>query len=158
MELDIFNIKTEEDFTQACLETFRYQYQNIEVYRKFTDYLNIKPDEVTQVKDIPFLPIEMFKNHTVIDQNKEPQFYFQSSGTTQMNLSKHWICDAGLYEESLYKSFEQFIGKPEDFVFLGLLPNYLERQNSSLVYMVDYLMKVSNQPENGYFYIIMKIF
>lgn len=68
-----------------------------------------------------------------------------------MNLSKHWICDAGLYEESLYKSFEQFIGKPEDFVFLGLLPNYLERQNSSLVYMVDYLMKVSNQPENGYF-------
>lgn len=61
MELDIFNIKTEEDFTQACLETFRYQYQNIEVYRKFTDYLNIKPEEITQVKDIPFLPIEMFK-------------------------------------------------------------------------------------------------
>ena len=151
MELDIFNIKTEEDFTQACLETFRYQYQNIEVYRKFTDYLNIKPEEITQLENIPFLPIEMFKNHTVVDQNKKPQFYFQSSGTTQMNLSKHWICDAGLYEESLYKSFEQFIGKPEDFVFLGLLPNYLERQNSSLVYMVDYLMKVSNQPENGYF-------
>ncbi|ODM52700.1 acyl transferase [Elizabethkingia meningoseptica] len=149
--MDIFNISTEEDFTQACLETFRYQYQNIEIYKKFVDYLNIQPSQIDNVEDIPFLPIEMFKNHRIIDQNKEAHFYFQSSGTTQMNLSKHWICDPKIYEESLYKSFEQFIGRPEDFVFLGLLPNYLERQNSSLVYMVDYLMKISSQPENGYF-------
>ncbi|NAW52162.1 acyl transferase [Elizabethkingia argentiflava] len=149
--MNIFNIKTEEDFVQACLETFRYQYQNIEVYKKFINYLNISPENITQIEDIPFLPIEMFKNHRIFDERRTAQFYFQSSGTTQMNLSKHWIGAPELYEQSISKSFELFIGKPEEFVFLGLLPNYLERQNSSLVYMVDYLMKISHQAENGYF-------
>lgn len=135
----------------ASLETFRYQYENIEVYRRFVDYLNIKPDHVDQLSKIPFLPIEMFKNHRVLDKNAATDLFFQSSGTTQMNLSKHFIANPQLYEESIYKSFEQFIGKPEDFIFLGLLPSYLERQNSSLIYMVDYLMKRSGKPENGYF-------
>ncbi|MGV8914563.1 MAG: acyl transferase [Kaistella sp.] len=148
---DIFNLKTEADFDQKCLETFRYQYQNIEVYRKFIDYLNINPTDITNVEKIPFLPIEMFKNHTILDQTKSTDLYFQSSGTTQLNLSKHWIADQNLYEESIAKSFEQFIGKPEDYIFLGLLPSYLEKQNSSLIYMVDFLMKKSGKPENGYF-------
>ncbi len=73
-----------------------------------------------------------------------------------MNLSKHWIANEELYQHSIYKSFKQFIGTPEDFVFLGLLPNYLERQNSSLVYMVDFLMKTSSKEENGYFYTTIK--
>ncbi len=148
---DLFNIKTEAYFQQKCLETFNYQYENIEVYRRFVDYLNIKPEEVNEVEKIPFLPIEMFKNHTILDQNKKTDLYFQSSGTTQMNLSKHWIADEKLYQESIVKSFEQFIGKPEDYIFLGLLPSYLEKQNSSLIYMVDFLMKKSGKPENGYF-------
>lgn len=148
---DIFNLKTEADFDQKCLETFRYQYQNIEVYRKFIDYLNINPTDITNVEKIPFLPIEMFKNHTILDQTKSTNLFFQSSGTTQLNLSKHWIADQNLYEESIAKSFEQFIGKPEDYIFLGLLPSYLEKQNSSLIYMVDFLMKKSGKPENGYF-------
>ncbi len=93
----------------------------------------------------------MFKNHQILDKNVTADLFFQSSGTTQMNLSKHFIADPELYEDSIYKSFEQFIGKPEDFVFLGLLPSYLERQNSSLIHMVDYLMKKSDKPENGYF-------
>ncbi len=135
----------------ASLETFRYQYENIEVYRRFVDYLNINPDHVDELIKIPFLPIEMFKNHRVLDKNAATDLFFQSSGTTQMNLSKHFIANPQLYEESIYKSFEQFIGKPEDFIFLGLLPSYLERQNSSLIYMVDYLMKKSGKPENGYF-------
>ena len=148
----IFDIKTEQDFREKCLETFRYQYENVEVYRKFVDFLNINPDQITQISEIPFLPIEMFKNHTILDKNKEKENYFQSSGTTNIQtLSKHWIADFGLYEESIYKSFEQFIGKPEDFVFLGLLPSYLERQNSSLIYMVDFLMKKSGHQESGYF-------
>ena len=131
----IFDIKTEQDFREKCLEIFRYQYENVEVYRKFVDFLNINPDQITQISEIPFLPIEMFKNHTILDKNKEKENYFQSSGTTNIQtLSKHWIADFGLYEESIYKSFEQFIGKPEDFIFLGLLPSYLERQNSSLIY------------------------
>lgn len=148
---NIFNIETESDFQNSCLETFHYQYKNIEVYKKFVDYLNINIDEVKSVDQIPFLPIEMFKNHTILDKNISTELYFQSSGTTQMNLSKHYIADENIYQESIYKSFEQFIGKPEDFTFLGLLPSYLEKQNSSLIYMVDFLMKKSGKPENGYF-------
>jgi len=148
---NIFNIKTEEDFRHKCLETFQYQYQNIEIYRKFVDYLNIDPREILEIEKIPFLPIEMFKNHTILDRKKSADLYFQSSGTTQMNLSKHWIADENLYQQSIEKSFEQFIGKAEDYIFLGLLPSYLEKENSSLIYMVDFLMKKSGKTENGYF-------
>ncbi|MFP3597733.1 acyl transferase [Chryseobacterium sp. SIMBA_029] len=148
---NIFSIQTEQDFLEAALETFRYQYDHIEVYRKFVDFLKIHPDEVQTLTKIPFLPIEMFKNHQILDKNVTSDLFFQSSGTTQMNLSKHHIADQNIYQESIYKSFEQFIGKPEDFIFLGLLPSYLEKQHSSLIYMVDYLMKKSGKPENGYF-------
>lgn len=148
---NIFNIQTEADFKQKCLETFRYQYQNIEVYRKFVDYLNINAEEIQSVEKIPFLPIEMFKNHLVLDKNSATESYFQSSGTTQMNRSKHYIADFSLYEQSIYESFAQFIGKPEDYIFLGLLPNYSENPHSSLIYMVDFLIKKSGKPENGYF-------
>ncbi|MGC4128619.1 MAG: acyl transferase [Bergeyella sp.] len=157
MVKNIFNIQTEEDFKNQCLETFRYQYENVEVYRKFVDFLNIKIDEIDEVEKIPFLPIEMFKNHKVLDRHfdfaqcDKKENYFQSSGTTQMNRSKHYIADFGLYEESIYKSFELFIGKPEDYIFLGLLPNYSENPHSSLIYMVDFLMKKSGKKENGYF-------
>ena len=163
---NIFNIKSEADFQAACLETFLYQYENVEVYRKFVDFLGENPSEIKEVIDIPFLPIEMFKNHLVLDkvfvnfvrkpsvyaQTDKPLSYFQSSGTTQIQTrSKHYIADFNLYEESIYKSFEQFIGKPEDYIFLGLLPNYSENPHSSLIYMVDFLMKKSGKPENGYF-------
>jgi phenylacetate-coenzyme A ligase PaaK-like adenylate-forming protein len=148
---NIFSIQTEQNFLDASLTAFRHQYENVEIYRKFVDFLKINPDEVHSLEKIPFLPIEMFKNHQILDKNTSADLFFQSSGTTQMNLSKHFIADPAVYEESIYKSFEQFIGKPEDFIFLGLLPSYLEKQNSSLIYMVDYLMKKSAKPENGYF-------
>lgn len=148
---NIFSIQTEQNFLDASLTAFRYQYENVEIYRKFVDFLKINPDEINSLEKIPFLPIEMFKNHQILDKNTSADLFFQSSGTTQMNLSKHFIADPAVYEESVYKSFEQFIGKPEDFIFLGLLPSYLEKQNSSLIYMVDYLMKKSAKPENGYF-------
>ena len=148
---NIFNIQTEADFQKKCLETFRYQYKNLEVYRKFVDYLNINPNEINDVEKIPFLPIEMFKNHLILDENTTAENYFQSSGTTQMTRSKHYIADFGLYEQSIYESFAQFIGKPEEYIFLGLLPNYSENLHSSLIYMVDFLMKKSGKPENGYF-------
>ncbi len=148
----IFNIQTESEFREACLETFRYQYENIEVYRKFVDLLNIVPDSVDEVEKIPFLPIEMFKNHQILDKSFSSEHYFQSSGTTNIQTrSRHFIADFSLYEESIYRSFERFIGKPEDFIFLGLLPNYSENQHSSLIYMVDFLMKKSGKSENGYF-------
>ena len=148
---NIFDIANEHEFLNAALTAFQYQYKNIEVYGKFVDYLNINIGEVDSLDKIPFLPIEMFKNHTILDNNISTDLYFQSSGTTQMNLSHHFIADENIYQESIYKSFEKFIGKPEEFVFLGLLPSYLEKQNSSLIYMVDFLMKKSGKPENGYF-------
>ncbi len=148
---NIFSIQTEQEFLRAALGAFHYQYENVEIYKRFVDYLNIDPHEVNCLANIPFLPIEMFKNHQVLDRSSKAGLFFQSSGTTKMNLSKHFIADEKKYEESIYRSFEQFIGKPEDFIFLGLLPSYLERQNSSLIYMVDYLMKKSGKPENGYF-------
>lgn len=151
MKQNIFDIKTESDFQAACLETFLYQYDSVEVYRRFVDYLNIDRSSIKEVNDIPFLPIEMFKNHLVLNKNSKAENYFQSSGTTQINRSKHYIADFSLYEESIYKSFEEFIGKPEDYIFLGLLPNYSENTHSSLIYMVDFLMKRSDKPENGYF-------
>lgn len=151
MSVSIFDIQTEVDFQEACLETFKFQYHNVEIYKKFVDYLNINPNNVSSVSQIPFLPIEMFKNHKVLNFNSKTENFFQSSGTSQMQRSKHWIADFKLYEESIYNSFEQFIGKPENYIFLGLLPNYSENPHSSLIYMIDFLMKKSAKPENGYF-------
>ncbi len=148
---NIFNIKNEQDFLEVSLSAFTFQYHQVEVYRKFVDYLNINPESVDSLDKIPFLPIEMFKNHKVLNKDISSDLYFQSSGTTMMNLSKHYIADESIYQDSIVKSFEQFIGRPEDFIFLGLLPSYLERKNSSLIYMVDYLMKLSGKKENGYF-------
>ena len=147
----IFNIKSEIEFQQKCLETFHYQYENVEVYHKFVDYLSTDISQIDKIEKIPFLPIEMFKNHQILDKNKTADLYFQSSGTTLQNLSKHYVAEENLYQESILKSFEQFIGKVEEFVFLGLLPSYLEKKNSSLIYMVDFLMKKSGKPENDYF-------
>ncbi len=149
---NIFEIKTEEDFEEACLSIFNYQYENIDIYHQFVDYLNINPKKISKITEIPFLPIEMFKHHTILDRNRQTDDYFQSSGTTNIQtLSRHWIADFELYQQSILHCFQQFIGHPEDYIFLGLLPNYLERQNSSLIYMVDFLMNKSSQKENGYF-------
>lgn len=149
---NIFEIKTEEDFEEACLSIFNYQYENIDIYHQFVDYLNINPKKISKITEIPFLPIEMFKHHTILDRNRQSNTYFQSSGTTNIQtLSRHWIADFELYQQSILHCFQQFIGHPKDYIFLGLLPNYLERQNSSLIYMVDFLMNKSSQKENGYF-------
>lgn len=149
---NIFEIKTEEDFEEACLSIFNYQYENIDIYHQFVDYLNINPKKISKITEIPFLPIEMFKHHTILDRNRQTDAYFQSSGTTNIQtLSRHWIADFELYQQSILHCFQQFIGHPKDYIFLGLLPNYLERQNSSLIYMVDFLMNKSLQKENGYF-------
>lgn len=149
---NIFEIKTEEDFEEACLSIFNYQYENIGIYHQFVDYLNINPKKISKITEIPFLPIEIFKHHTILDRNRQTDTYFQSSGTTNIQtLSRHWIADFELYQQSILHCFQQFIGHPKDYIFLGLLPNYLERQNSSLIYMVDFLMNKSSQKENGYF-------
>ena len=148
---DIFQIKTEADFKQKCLEAFHYQYENVEVYRKFVNYLKTDIANISTIKDIPFLPIEIYKNHQILDKNFQTDLFFQSSGTTESNLSKHWIVNDEIYKQSILTSFQKFIGDPEEFVILGLLPNYSENPHSSLIFMVDFLMKESGQAENDYF-------
>ncbi|MBS1550428.1 MAG: acyl transferase [Bacteroidetes bacterium] len=148
----LFLIHNEADFKNACLETFNHQYQTVNVYQDFVNYLKIRPQDVLEIQQIPFLPIELFKKHQILSQNSKADHYFQSSGTTQMlNRSRHWIAEFALYEESIYHSFSRFIGPPEEYIYLGLLPNYSENKHSSLIYMVDFLMRQSKKSENGYF-------
>ena len=101
---DIFQIRSDADFKQKCLETFHYQYENVKVYKKFVDYLKKDLSTIKSIKDIPFLPIEIFKNHQVLDKNSKTDLFFQSSGTTESNLSKHWIADEEIYQKSILQN------------------------------------------------------
>lgn len=138
-------------FKDVALEVFRYQYQNGAVYRQYVDSLGVKPEEVQHLAEIPFLPIEFFKTQRILAPDAPIQQTFESSGTTGAINSKHHITNVQMYEKSLLKGFEQAFGKASDYCFLALLPNYLERQNSSLVYMVNRLMEESKHPYNGFY-------
>jgi len=147
----IFNISTQKDFNEIALKVFLYQFQHTPVYRQFCELLKRNPENVIEIKDIPFLPIEFFKNKKVISGNKPPEIIFTSSGTTGTTTSKHYITNLKVYEESFLKAFELFYGKPEDMVILALLPSYLEREGSSLIYMADNFIKRSKYPESGFY-------
>jgi phenylacetate-coenzyme A ligase PaaK-like adenylate-forming protein len=149
---DIFTLSTEQEFNRLALSVFRFQYQNNDVYRSFVNSLNVKAEAIEQYSQIPFLPIEFFKTKDVICNVKKEEFIvFTSSATTSQTPSKHIVADIGVYEQSFLKGFERFYGKPSDFVILALLPNYLERKGSSLVYMFDKLINLSNDPMGGFF-------
>ncbi len=147
----IFNIKTETDFKAFALLVFRHQFKNNSVYRSFCDLLCISPSDVNEIEDIPFLPIQFFKTHEVTSSKESVLKTFTSSGTTGVKTSKHYVTDLNLYETSFTKTFEQFYGNNENYVVLALLPSYLEREGSSLIYMVNKLIKESNQPESGFY-------
>lgn len=146
----IFNIK-KGDFLQLALEIFRYQYSKSPVYRSYADALNIRADKVKEIHEIPFLPIRFFKTRQVTTTEFTPQAIFESSGTTQTINSRHFVKDLALYEESFLSCFQNFYGNIKDYCVIGLLPSYLERKNSSLVYMVNKLIELSNRPENGFY-------
>ncbi|QXP66165.1 acyl transferase [Polaribacter sp. AHE13PA] len=151
MQNNIFNIQNQEDFKQAALAVFKHQFKNNKVYRSFCDLLYIHPSDVTKVEEIPFLPIQFFKSREVLSSTEEIQETFTSSGTTGSITSKHFVTDINLYKESYLKGFAHFYGNIEDYVVLALLPNYLERNGSSLVYMVDDLIQKSNNTESGFY-------
>jgi phenylacetate-coenzyme A ligase PaaK-like adenylate-forming protein len=121
------------------------------VHKDFTSDLNISPASISSVKDIPYLPISFFKTHEVLSDARKPEIVFSSSGTTGMVQSRHLVTDVGIYEASFNNAFEQFYGKIEDTCLLALLPSYLERDGSSLIYMVDTLLKQSKHSDSGYF-------
>jgi len=147
----IFSIKTEQQFTNAALQVFQYQGQHCAVYKQFINGLNIDATRVTQLTDIPFLPIEFFKNHEVLSSTDATEVTFTSSGTTGMITSSHLVTDVSWYQQSFRRAFELFYGDIKQYCVLALLPAYLERAGSSLVYMADDLIKQSGHPDSGFY-------
>ena len=148
---DIFSISSQKQFEKIALKVFRFQYENNLVYREFCDFLKTDVQKVKSLDQIPFLPIQFFKSHAVVSNSNPIQETFTSSGTTGMATSKHMVTDTSLYEESYRKGFAQFYGNIEDYVILALLPSYLEREGSSLIYMIDDLIQMTNSPESGFY-------
>ena len=151
MQNAVFNIQNQSDFKTCALQVFRHQFKNNTVYRSFCDLLYIHSSDVKKVEEIPFLPIQFFKSHAVLSSNQAVQEIFTSSGTTGSSVSKHMVTDLSWYTKSYTKGFEHFYGPIEDYTVLGLLPNYLERDGSSLIYMVDDFIKKSNKPASGFY-------
>ena len=151
MKLDLNKTNWETDFDTTALAVFNYQYNNVSVYRTFCDQLKRTPKTVTKVLDIPFLPIQFFKEEALISKEKISEITFSSSGTTGAITSKHYVADLSLYEASFTTAFEQQYGAVSDYCILALLPSYLERGGSSLVYMADKLIKDSHHPQSGFF-------
>ena len=146
----VFNVQ-EENFEALALKVFRFQYENSPVYRDYVQALKVNPSSVQALEQIPFLPIRFFKSHAIKTTLFEPQAVFESSGTTGSINSRHYIKELALYEESFSKVFELFYGPANDWCIIGLLPSYLERNNSSLVYMTNSLIQKSQHPQSGFY-------
>lgn len=152
MNLDsIFTIHSAKEFEQKALEVFKHQFENNAVYRSFCDLLYKHPSDIHSIEEIPFLPIEFFKSKKVVSTSIKPQAIFTSSGTTGSQTSKHFVTDLKCYEQSFKNGFNHFYGPVEDYVVLGLLPSYLERKGSSLIYMVNDFIVQSNHLESGFY-------
>lgn len=147
----IFNIQTEEEFCLLALELFHYQYGNNEVYRNYCNLIKIHPEKITSIEKIPFLPISFFKTHVIKTGKFDEEIIFLSSGTTGETTSKHVVKDLKIYKKSFLTCFNQFYGNPSDLCILALLPSYLEREGSSLIFMAEELIQASNHTSSGFY-------
>lgn len=148
---DIFTIASKKEFEKITLKVYRHQYDNNAVYRNFCELLSKDRQNVKSIHEIPFLPIQFFKSHDVVSTTNPAQITFTSSGTTGMTTSRHLVTDLSYYEDSFRLAFSQFYGNIEDYAVLALLPSYLEREGSSLIYMVEDLIERSNNPDSGFY-------
>lgn len=148
---DIFTISSKKEFEKTSLKVFRHQFDNNAVYHDFCTFLGRDKQNVKVLKDIPFLPIQFFKSHGVVSTTQPVQETFTSSGTTGAITSRHLVTDVSLYEQSFRQAFTQFYGNIENYAILALLPSYLEREGSSLIYMVKDLIEGSNNPHSGFY-------
>ena len=151
MQETIFNIKSSEQFTKTALEVFKHQFKNNKVYRSFCDLIYKHPSDVTKIEEIPFLPIQFFKSRKVLSSLDEVQETFTSSGTTGSITSTHFVTDINFYKQSYLNGFSHFYGNIEEYTVLALLPNYLERNGSSLVFMVNDLIAKSKNSDSGFY-------
>lgn len=147
----IFSISNEVDFEKTTLEIFRYQAENNAVYKEYLQHLKTDVGSISKINEIPFLPIGFFKSHKVISSKDCAKEIFTSSGTTGAFTSRHYVPDLSIYEASFTLGFEQFYGSIKNYCVLALLPSYLEREGSSLIYMMEHLIKDSNHHKSGFY-------
>jgi len=151
LEQQIFSIASQQDFDRVALSVFQYQFEHVETYRKYAIYLDKTPANVGSLAEIPFLPIEFFKKFPIISSEKKPTISFTSSGTTGSVTSEHLVADLSIYRKSFLNGFRHFYGDPTNFTILALLPSYLEREGSSLVYMADALIAETKDQNSGFY-------
>jgi phenylacetate-coenzyme A ligase PaaK-like adenylate-forming protein len=147
----IFNLQSPFEFNEIAVSLFRYQYRNNKIYSSFVDALGITEGQVYHPEQIPFLPVSFFKTHKIVTGEYPEELVFESSGTTGMETSKHYVIDAALYEESFSRGLQLFYGDLSQYAVFALLPSYLERKNSSLVYMVEKILQQSNRQMGGFY-------
>ena len=151
----IFNIKNEAQFNELAMAVFAYQFEHNTLYRSFCDLLYKHPSDITSIQDIPFLPISFFKSHQIISSLpsavQNPEVIFESSGTTGVVTSKHYVTDIDLYRKSFITNFQYHYGPIKNYVILALLPSYLERSDSSLVFMVSEFIQKTGHPDSGFY-------
>jgi hypothetical protein len=147
----VFSIKTEQQFNEVALYVFRHQAENCIIYKEFINGLCVDAMKINAIDQIPFLPIEFFKSHAILSAPTPVEVTFTSSGTTGMLTSSHFVTDVSWYVQSFRSAFKLFYGDIEAYTILALLPSYLEREGSSLIYMADDLIKQSNNPDAGFF-------
>ena len=138
-------------FNEKALKLFKLQAEQCQVYKQYLSLLKINTEDINSIQKIPFLPIEFFKTKRIILEGKSPEITFSSSGTTGQEVSQHHIADVSIYEKSYALGFEHFYDKPTDYRILALLPTYLEKEGSSLVYMCDRLIQESQHPQSGFY-------
>ena len=148
---DVFTISSPSEFQSVALDVFHHQFLHNHVYRKFCKLLKTDPETINKIEDIPFLPIEFFKTKKIVSGDLKEDLIFTSSGTTGSHVSKHYVNDITIYEKSYKTAFEYFYGSISDYCVLALLPSYLEREGSSLIYMVDDLIKESRHADSGFY-------
>ena len=147
----IFALGEAGEFESLALDVFRFQYDNNDVYRAFCQALNRSPEQVQSLVDIPFLPVEMFKHHRIVSFSGLEEMVFTSSGTTGQEVSRHYVKELSVYRQSFMAGFRFFYGDPARYCILALLPSYLEREGSSLVYMASELIARSGHPDSGFY-------
>jgi phenylacetate-coenzyme A ligase PaaK-like adenylate-forming protein len=147
----LLTVGNDIEFNQFCLDTFRYQYKMNKAYKHYCCLLETSVEKVSGIEQIPFLPVEIFRTHKVQCGTFEAEKIFISSGTSGQTTSKHFVKELDVYDQILVRGFEMFYGPVSDYCILALLPSYLEREGSSLVYMAEKLMELSGHPEKDFY-------
>jgi hypothetical protein len=147
----IFRISSQAEFNELALDVFNLQYTHNPLYHTFVNGLAINVNGINHPAQIPFLPVSFFKSHKVYSSSKEEEIIFESSTTSGSVPSRHYVAEPGLYRESFRKAFSRFYGEIQEYIIIGLLPSYLERHGSSLVYMADDLVIQSGHSASGFY-------